>query len=59
MGLLSLLFSLNKVHDSNYGTEEETGWTWLSGMVVAEVAHFLMCSRIWPWLLAIQIRLAT
>lgn len=24
-----------QVQDSNYGTEKETGWTWLSGMVVA------------------------
>lgn len=57
MGLLSLLSSLNKVQGSNYGTEKETGWTWLSGMVVM-VAHFLMWSRSRPWLLAIQIRLA-
>lgn len=46
MGLLSLLFSLNKVQDSNYGAEKETGWTWLSGMVVA-VAVTSAFSDVW------------
>lgn len=53
MGLLSLLSRLNKVQDSNDGKEKGTGWTWLSGMVVVVVAHFLVWSRSQPWLLAI------
>lgn len=41
-----------------YVPEKETGWTWLSGMVVIVVAHLLMWRSSRPWLLAIQIRLA-
>lgn len=43
---------------TNYGPENETGRTWLSGMVVVVVVHLLMWSSRRPWLLAIQIRLA-
>lgn len=59
MGILFLLSRLSKVQASNDGKEEETGWTWLSGMVVVVVvAHFPLWNRSRPWLLAIQMRLA-
>lgn len=58
MGILFLLSRLSKVQASNDGKGEETGWTWLSGMVVVVVAHFPLWNRSRPWLLAIQMRLA-
>jgi len=45
---LSLLCRLSKAQASNGGKEKETGWTWLSGMVMAVAAHFLLWNRSWP-----------